>query len=668
MKHDGQIKLFILLWYICFLVFSAPVLAETAEEDNIGNGQQTASPKVKKLRHVIFGNQSSPTSQAAVKALIQDWDNLPLEQYDKNWREPAFRERIQFTSAAVDLNRDNKEEVFVRLITDDKDVPICIGKSCLTFLMQMKNGRWERDKDAYLNIMISDSIDLLSRYSHGYADFLTDTFFAGKKYLYVYNGSSYGVDMDALDKTIAQITDTQKQSAEEKKKPGLPPLEDVKPSKGGKILHHLTFEKNTTPATQEAVAAFLKDWDKLSFALLEENWKDPAFKAKIKLTSAAVDLNRDNIAEVLVRLDIADEDSMICMTSNRVTLCQTYIMRFAHGQWKIMTDTPTLGTIQKINVLDSYHHGFADLSMAGSIFRYDGYSYTPHKVTDKEKFKFDEVSRHLIQEMLDNDSVLKKQGFSIRVVDVVNEIVFLNMYLGNQKIRKELVTNVDFDVMRSTSSTFNDKDLQDLKILRKSLSHIIEMDGIQLVQVRPGVPDGKIRLAEGSAVRQFSSASGKRTADLGFSISYNRLYRDDSGYPRADLVIEGEDKKVTGACGPYYPLIYKDMVLYFTEVTPREKFLITIKNKMSEQTFSSEIPWKKKISWKEDGSYLGIINLAREGNSIKKVKIWFSKDKKRSFWIELSKETIINTGSSSYTFVVSQTVEPMVDIFYNNSK
>lgn len=610
------------------------------------------------LYHLSFKKPMTSHEQAALETLLKDWNNLSnLEQFDKNWKAPAFRRKIQFSSIAVDLNQDDIDEVFIRLSSDDKALMMCGTTNCFTFFMQMKNGRWEYEKDRdSLNMMLADTIDVVNHYNHGYADFFTDTFAPGKKFHYVYNGYSYYPDIIDVEKVNLQKEEVKELPTEEKEIPGT-----------AKVLHHLTLTEGTTAASQAAVTAFLEDWSNLIMGQLEDNWNDPTFRAKVKITSAAADLNRDNIQEVFVRLDTNDEDSMVCSTFQWVTTCQTYIMQFRNGRWQRMSDIPIM-SIAKINVLDSYHHGNADLSMPGVTYNYDGTNYKQNEL-DLETIKvvYDEKTEKVIQARLDVDEPLQERGIKFRVVGVSNGIVFLDMYLGNQNIRKAIYTDGDFDFMRHSSSSFNEQDKEDLRICRKSLAALAEMDEIQLVQIKPGPGNGTIRLQDGATVNQITSPSGKKTDDLGFTIRYDRLYLDETGLPRVDLVIEEKNKTATKATiGPFMPLIYNNMVYYLEKIYLRDKLLLTIENQKTGQKFSANIAVRKKIDWKEDGSSVGILNLKKVGKQIKEAKIWFSAAKDNPFWIKMGNEKVVESEEYSYNFFARQLSDPIITVYFDN--
>ncbi len=603
------------------------------------------------LHHAVFANPSGPEERDAVKSLIADWTGLPHGGVSENWNRPSFRKKVRFTSVAVDLNRDGQKEVLVRLVLHEKDTYLCLRQSCLSFLMERTDGVWKRGNQASsLNMMLGETIDVLDQYNQGYASFQTPAFIAGKGYLYRYQDSVYFPEIVELQTKSPKIS-----------------LETGGATGTGETLCQLTLQETPTAETREAVEVFLGNLALLAGDSLADvtDWNDPDFRKKLIVASAAIDLNRDSVKEVLIRLDTRDREHHFCISNNQVTTCETFIMQFQNGNWRQILQIP-LATLKKITVINRYHHGFADLAMAGTTFSYNGYFYEPDATGPSPgNVENDEEAVQQVRDLLDRNEDLQQKGIHFRVIGVIGGIVFLDLYRGNQGIRKKVHREKNYNIMEDNDPSLSRRERRDLEVMRKALASVMEMPGIQLVQLRPGIPDGKMALSRDRPVHRVSLASGEYLEDMGFLISADSFYLDDSGLLHATLTLTRNGSIVARAeTDPFKPLVYDGIVFYPAGLKPEETIDIQVNNTRTGKTFRCTLGIRTMKKWVKDGAKVGFLESEKEGRIIKRAKLWFKMNsgKSETLWLDMGHETTFD--ESPYTLFVRQTYNPILDIYF----
>ena len=170
---------------------------------------------------------------------------------------------------------------------------------------------------------------------------------------------------------------------------------------------------------------------------------------------------------------------------------------------------------------------------------------------------------------------------------------------------------------------------------------------------------------ESSTNSVYEFGSGK-PIPLGFTVKCDEFsvsYYDDGGTPkefRSVLTVNDpqENKSFTRAIIVNDPLDYKGITFYQSSYEPMQGFKVSIKNKLTNNAQSFQIPIGKKIGWQDTNIEFGIINQearSRMGD-VNRIKFWFfdGEGSPATFWMDNKSTQTVSTENGEYEVTASQ--------------
>lgn len=165
----------------------------------------------------------------------------------------------------------------------------------------------------------------------------------------------------------------------------------------------------------------------------------------------------------------------------------------------------------------------------------------------------------------------------------------------------------------------------------------------------------------------YAFQTGKKI-DLGFSVrcNYFTIEYYNNGMPKkylSKITVLENGKPVTLKNGKTVhslevntPLTYKGITFYQSSYQPFSDFLISLKNKQTNEVDNLIVSAGKQVTSKQGDVAFGIINQEIRGEAVQRVKIWFSDNQGQPsvFWLNDSQEGLIKRPTGDYTLRVKQ--------------
>lgn len=172
---------------------------------------------------------------------------------------------------------------------------------------------------------------------------------------------------------------------------------------------------------------------------------------------------------------------------------------------------------------------------------------------------------------------------------------------------------------------------------------------------------GSVMLPETQQTDIIYSFSGIKIP-LGFTVrcDYFNIHYYPNGMPKEFLskltVLEDGKEVLQQDIEVNEPLVYKGITFYQSSYQPYSDFVLTLRNNGSGLSKTSIVPARQQTSWQEAGVRFGIINMATRGESVARLKIWFTDDQADPsiFWLEPGREAIIERPGGDYTLSAKQ--------------
>ena len=173
---------------------------------------------------------------------------------------------------------------------------------------------------------------------------------------------------------------------------------------------------------------------------------------------------------------------------------------------------------------------------------------------------------------------------------------------------------------------------------------------------------GSVMLPETRVTDKIYTFDTQTPVDLGFEVRCDRFDIEfyDNGMPKAyrsELVIlENGTVVKEKAIVVNDPLVYKGITFYQSSYQPYQEFKLTITNKKTGVSETSIIPYQQQHSLKESGLRFGVINAEGQGQSVSRMKIWFTDDKgdPSVFWLANGEQVTVERTTNSYTVSAKQ--------------
>ncbi len=173
---------------------------------------------------------------------------------------------------------------------------------------------------------------------------------------------------------------------------------------------------------------------------------------------------------------------------------------------------------------------------------------------------------------------------------------------------------------------------------------------------------GNVLIPETDQTDKIYTSNGTQTIDLGFTVrcdSFNlELY--PSGMPKrykSELTILENGKELFQApIEVNSPLKYRGITFYQASYEGYQDFMIKVTDKGSGQSKTSIVPFLEQEEWPQEGLTFGVINAEGVGQSLSRLKIWFSDNKGEPsvFWLKDGESTTIARKNAAYLLSVKQ--------------
>lgn len=151
--------------------------------------------------------------------------------------------------------------------------------------------------------------------------------------------------------------------------------------------------------------------------------------------------------------------------------------------------------------------------------------------------------------------------------------------------------------------------------------------------------------------------------DLGFEVRCDHFNIEfyANGMPKAYRsqlsILEGGQVVHKKAIVVNDPLTYKGITFYQSSYEPYPNFMITVTNKKTGLSETAILPYQQQHTLKESGLQVGIINAEARGQSVNRMKIWFSDDNNSEpslFWLENDEQATVERAKSNYAVSAKQ--------------
>jgi cytochrome c biogenesis protein len=173
---------------------------------------------------------------------------------------------------------------------------------------------------------------------------------------------------------------------------------------------------------------------------------------------------------------------------------------------------------------------------------------------------------------------------------------------------------------------------------------------------------GSVMLPETQQTDKVYRFNSSESIDLGFTVRCDsfaiELY--ESGmvkeYRSVLTVLESGKEVLQTAIEVNSPLTYRGITFYQSSYEGYNDFIIQVTNKTTKSSKTFIIPFQTQQQWQEEGLSFGLINAEVAGQSVSRVKVWFSDGKgtPAAFWLNDGEATAVEREDNVYIFSVKQ--------------
>lgn len=173
---------------------------------------------------------------------------------------------------------------------------------------------------------------------------------------------------------------------------------------------------------------------------------------------------------------------------------------------------------------------------------------------------------------------------------------------------------------------------------------------------------GSVMLPETRTTDEIYTVGTQTPVELGFEVRCDRFNIEfyDNGMVKAyrsQLTVLEEGKVVKEkSIVVNDPLTHKGITFYQSSYQPYQEFLVTITNKKTGLSTTTIIPYQQQHSLEDSDIRFGIINAEGRGESVSKMKVWFTDDKGEPslFWLDDGEQVTVERELSNYTVSAKQ--------------
>ena len=144
---------------------------------------------------------------------------------------------------------------------------------------------------------------------------------------------------------------------------------------------------------------------------------------------------------------------------------------------------------------------------------------------------------------------------------------------------------------------------------------------------------GNVMIPETEQTNKIYTSDGTKTIDLGFTVRCDSFHLElyPGGMPKkykSELTILENGKELFQApIEVNSPLKYRGITLYQASYEGYQDFMIKVTNKASGSSKTAIVPFREQGEWPQEGLTFGVINAEGTGQSISRLKVWFSDNK-----------------------------------------
>lgn len=151
--------------------------------------------------------------------------------------------------------------------------------------------------------------------------------------------------------------------------------------------------------------------------------------------------------------------------------------------------------------------------------------------------------------------------------------------------------------------------------------------------------------------------------DLGFAVRCDHFTIEfyDNGMPKAYRsqlsILEGGQVVEKKTIVVNDPLVYKGITFYQSSYEPYPNFLVTITNKKTGLVETAILPFQQQHTFKRSGIQAGIVTAEARGQSVSRMKIWFTDDHSSEpslFWLDNEEQATVQRAENDYTIHAKQ--------------
>jgi cytochrome c biogenesis protein len=173
---------------------------------------------------------------------------------------------------------------------------------------------------------------------------------------------------------------------------------------------------------------------------------------------------------------------------------------------------------------------------------------------------------------------------------------------------------------------------------------------------------GSVMLPETRVTDKIYTFDTQTPVDLGFEVRCDRFDIEfyANGMPKAYrsqlTILENGTVVKEKAIVVNDPLTHRGITFYQSSYQAYQEFSITITNKKTGVSETAIIPYQQQHSLIESGLRFGVINAEGRGQSVSRMKIWFTDDKgdPSVFWLDNGEQATVERTTNNYTVSAKQ--------------
>lgn len=173
---------------------------------------------------------------------------------------------------------------------------------------------------------------------------------------------------------------------------------------------------------------------------------------------------------------------------------------------------------------------------------------------------------------------------------------------------------------------------------------------------------GNVMIPETQQTDKIYTFNGNETIDLGFTIRCDSFILElyPTGMPkkyRSELtILENGNELFQAPIEVNSPLKYRGITFYQASYEGYQDFLIKVTNKASGNSKSAIVPFREQEEWPQEGLTFGIINADGTGQTVSRLKVWFSDNKGAPsvIWLKDGESTTVERESGTYLLSTKQ--------------